>query len=967
MNNIIKRKWNQNSMVIIEDLQGMAFQAESGGHTFQISGIDGEGDTVALSGTPAGVMLRADGQDVTLTCSVSGGVVSATLPANAYSVPGRFGLTIFLTSDGQKTAIYAAVGTVGKTSSGTVAPPAGSDVVTLVNQINTAIAAIPANYNACFAPAYSTSGLYSVGQYVTYNGNLYRCNTAITTAETWTAAHWTQTNLGADVYDLKSALTFEQKNKIDIASSQIIQGSYTASGQVDPNPKRIRTVGFIPVYNGMQIDFTPGTKAKQMFYGKFNEAQQFIADGSWISGGTLNVDWDGYTILVFRTGDVNISPSDYDATTTLVSADGKNKKEVETLKEELNRTEKSIGTLFNDGEYYLFPIWEQGYLDSSTGAEGFTTASIRTQFMSVYEYKTFILSLISFSALSEAKVYFYRNDKSYISNKMIASGTTLTAEIPDGSAYARVQLANWSSTINPLDANGIVDNAKIIPQITFGELENEIKIGLQARDIKSVITNEDVYFLDYASKSYPSGSTYSEKLIYDGLAQYIQPGEYYTLYCGDMIVPVSTGHLRLYIIYTDSSYDRVEVYKNRKYSAFKSNADKTIASVKLYAVPVNGGGSTASAGDAEYANIYIFKGEKLNLQKDFVAYNITEDIPNYYMQHIETKEGIIRGLQKDCSFNGDSLVFLTDTHYDENYFLKQSKTYNYYNTNNSIPLINHVMRNTAVRQIVFGGDLINSTSGIDEMIHGMSLFGSMFGDSKGRVMYCVGNHEYYTDLGQQEENRPTDDWLYGGFAKYNEERIEGKAEMDTYYYDNKVQKIRYFIIGCGRDTETTIDQAKWVLDQFTKVPDDYKIICIGHAFLFDDMSSFRGNYNNIIEGMDAVNSGTTYEYYGEIYDYSALNNVEAVCAITGHTHIDGYLLSQGGTLCICTTCDSYKQNCVLESGEPHFSPRSTGGIDEQAFDVIQFDFDNKLIYCTRIGFGSDRTFRYGANAGPVVN
>jgi hypothetical protein len=207
MNNIIKRKWNQNSMVIIEDLQGMAFQAESGGHTFQISGIDGEGNTVALSGTPAGVMLRADGQDVALTCSASGGVVSATLPANAYSVPGRFGLTIFLTSDGQKTAIYAAVGTVGKTSSGTVAPPAGSDVVTLVNQINAAIAAIPVSYNSSFAPAYSTSGLYSVGQYVTYNGNLYRCNTAITTAETWTAAHWTQTNLGADVYDLKSAVS----------------------------------------------------------------------------------------------------------------------------------------------------------------------------------------------------------------------------------------------------------------------------------------------------------------------------------------------------------------------------------------------------------------------------------------------------------------------------------------------------------------------------------------------------------------------------------------------------------------------------------------------------------------------------------------------------------------------------------------------------------------------------------------
>ncbi|MEE1162600.1 MAG: hypothetical protein UHU21_02795 [Lachnospiraceae bacterium] len=210
MNNIIKRKWNKNSMVIIEDLQGMAFQAESGGHTFQISGIDGEGNAVALSGTPAGVMLRADGQDVTLTCSVSGGVVSATLPANAYSVPGRFGLTIFLTSDGQKTAIYAAVGTVGKTSSGTVAPPAGSDVVDLVNAIATAVTTIPASYTdlmASVAPTYSSSGLYAVGSYAWYNGKLYRCTTPITSGETWTSGHWTLANLGSDLVDLKSALS----------------------------------------------------------------------------------------------------------------------------------------------------------------------------------------------------------------------------------------------------------------------------------------------------------------------------------------------------------------------------------------------------------------------------------------------------------------------------------------------------------------------------------------------------------------------------------------------------------------------------------------------------------------------------------------------------------------------------------------------------------------------------------------
>ena len=210
MANIIKRVWNQNRMVQIEDLKGMTFQAEQAGHTFQISGIDDDGNTVALTGTPAGVLLRPDNTDVALTCSVSGGVVSATLPANCYDVPGRFGLTIFITSGSSKTAIYAAVGTVTRTSSGTVAPGTSQSVVDLINAINAAVNSIPASYSALLAdiaPTYSDSALYSVGQYAWYDGDLKRCIVPITTAESYTAAHWTSAVFGQDVSDLKSAFT----------------------------------------------------------------------------------------------------------------------------------------------------------------------------------------------------------------------------------------------------------------------------------------------------------------------------------------------------------------------------------------------------------------------------------------------------------------------------------------------------------------------------------------------------------------------------------------------------------------------------------------------------------------------------------------------------------------------------------------------------------------------------------------
>lgn len=241
MNNIIKRTWNKNAMVNIEDLRGMAFQAESGGHTFQISGIDGDGNPVALSGTPAGILLRSDNQDVTLTCSISDGKVNATLPANAYSVPGRLGITIFLTSDGQKTAIYAAVCTVGKTSSGTVAPPAGSDVVTLVNQINAAINAIPVNYNAAFAVAYENLTFpVTAGTYCIYNGALKKAIVDIATSETYTAAHWTNANFGQDLNSLKSAY-------IDEIGTYDISYAFTKTYRINTNVGIGNTVDLTPV------------------------------------------------------------------------------------------------------------------------------------------------------------------------------------------------------------------------------------------------------------------------------------------------------------------------------------------------------------------------------------------------------------------------------------------------------------------------------------------------------------------------------------------------------------------------------------------------------------------------------------------------------------------------------------------------------------------------------------------------
>lgn len=241
MNTIIKRVWNQNRMVNIEALSGMAFQAEDGGHTFEISGINDANEAVSLSGTVAGVFMRPDGTDVALTGTASDGVVSVTLSDACYAVAGRFGLTIFVTADSQKVAVYAAVGTVTRTSGGAVAGDTPQDVVDLINAINAAVATIPADYTAlmaAIAPTYSSSALYAKGAYAWYNGVLYRCATAITTAESWTAAHWTAAVIGNDVADLKSALAkvanilpeIETITSNGVTLTNNSDGSYTLTG-----------------------------------------------------------------------------------------------------------------------------------------------------------------------------------------------------------------------------------------------------------------------------------------------------------------------------------------------------------------------------------------------------------------------------------------------------------------------------------------------------------------------------------------------------------------------------------------------------------------------------------------------------------------------------------------------------------------------------------------------------------------
>ena len=77
-------------------------------------------------------------------------------------------------------------------------PMAGNDART----VKTAVYANESNIGVLaddIADEYSNSATYAVGDYVIHDNALYKCNTAITTAEAWTAAHWTAVALADEV------------------------------------------------------------------------------------------------------------------------------------------------------------------------------------------------------------------------------------------------------------------------------------------------------------------------------------------------------------------------------------------------------------------------------------------------------------------------------------------------------------------------------------------------------------------------------------------------------------------------------------------------------------------------------------------------------------------------------------------------------------------------------------------------
>lgn len=179
---IIKRIVSLDGPIPVDVLPGALYTGENGGHEFWIYGWRGT-QALALSGAVTAQFVNENEETVPLTGSILDGAARVALPAECYHVPGKYRLTVFCALNGESSAVYRAEGRVASASTTTAYDPAGRlpDTAELAARIEAAVAAIPADYSellGSIAHTFSTSTAYTVGQYVWYEGELYRFNAA---------------------------------------------------------------------------------------------------------------------------------------------------------------------------------------------------------------------------------------------------------------------------------------------------------------------------------------------------------------------------------------------------------------------------------------------------------------------------------------------------------------------------------------------------------------------------------------------------------------------------------------------------------------------------------------------------------------------------------------------------------------------------------------------------------------------
>lgn len=158
--------------------------------------FDDSDDTLhegSISGPDVTEVIK--GQGVTPTSADAGKYIKLII-ANASSTAIYIKVTdlVDLYTGGSSTYIDVTI-----SNSNVITATLNATAIALLNKADSAV------QPDVIASAFSTASVYALGDYVMYNGKLYECTTAVTTAGAWNAGNWTESKVMTSFQPIPSA------------------------------------------------------------------------------------------------------------------------------------------------------------------------------------------------------------------------------------------------------------------------------------------------------------------------------------------------------------------------------------------------------------------------------------------------------------------------------------------------------------------------------------------------------------------------------------------------------------------------------------------------------------------------------------------------------------------------------------------------------------------------------------------
>lgn len=308
-----------------------------------------------------------------------------------------------------------------------------------------------------------------------------------------------------------------------------------------------------------------------------------------------------------------------------------------------------------------------------------------------------------------------------------------------------------------------------------------------------------------------------------------------------------------------------------------------------------------------------------------------ENLPDYWIEHLDVKREEIMDTFDAVGENSASFLWYTDAHWNMN-------------AKKSPQLLKYLSSVTPISKTFYGGDIVYDEP-TPETLKDESIMAYL--DEWREAVKDIPNH--HSAVGNHDDGNTTDnifsaEYVYNYLQAPEASEDVVRGENLYYYIDSEKEQTRYVFLDTAF-LNVLYDEAQqaWFRETLISTPANWHIIIVAHTWVTMDykqdppvVTDFSYGGKVVLEMVD--------EYNSRMNEYAQCEARVEFC-IGGQSHIDKELRSETGIPVITTETDSRLVRSGLSDDK--------GTINENAVSAVIVDYDARIIHILRVGRGQN--------------